>query len=1009
MKNACGMGHPGLRLAMLLGLVAGTALFGQSTAGGRASAPAAAKTSTVSAQVNEVSLDLVAHNKKHKLVMDLKPDELAVTDDGVPVKLTGFHLVTGDSGTGHLVTLVFDHFQGSAARSAENLAGKILKMLPSKGFSVAVLDLNGRLRLIQGFTEDRKAVEQAIQAATAKDESRQTKAAAVAEKNLIAVARTGADTTGQHASMTERAEAQALLAALADSHQIVQDRHARVSLAALLALARSQQQMKQRKTLVYFTHNPQMDSAAKAMVQTIVGAANRASVRINTIDMNAFNSDGQHQLNNAMLNGQAPFSPAAQPVPGSGGMASSVPMQQAAGMPGTGGSGANWGTSQDVAMATGFMMRSNEWATFNGPKGPMADLAKGTGGTYIDAQDRTKKPLERMREDMTTYYEATYVPPIQDYDGKFRTIGVRPLRKDLNIQTRTGYYALPPGADGSIQPFEAPLLKALSAPQLPADLKFGAEVLRLGKLPDGNANSLVVSVPVAELDTKQDQQTGLYSARVAIVAQIRDSSGTVVEHFGEDLTHRGALESLDRNDNEEIALQRHFYETPGAYVLQVAVLDQNSGKMSAERVAFEIPAVKAGPAVSDMVLVKSMHPVAGAADPLEPMRYAQDAVTANISGEVPGGDKDVSLFFILHPDPNVTAAPALEMQVIRNGKPGRRTPLPLKVGKTPGSIPYLASFQGKALAPGEYEVKAILQQGEATAVQSVAFTVEGSGASTAAVESEAATAMDVKYTAPVGMKPAPGQLTIKAVSNAAPRPSVQALQDLIADARQRAVHYTESLPNFLCVQVTDRSVDREGRGNWKQKDTITELLRYRQKVETRTTLEVNGKASNTERDAMPGTFSSGELGGVLRAVFEDTAHADFRWKETDALEDGTVQVFAYSVDQAHSAFGVTGSNGRQILAAFHGEVFLDTATHSVRRITLIADKLPRKFPTHYTAMRVDYGYVMINGHDYLMPVSAEVSVEQGRHEAVLNSIQFRDYRRFGSSMKILNFVPATTP
>jgi hypothetical protein len=52
---------------------------------------------------------------------------------------------------------------------------------------------------------------------------------------------------------------------------------------------------------------------------------------------------------------------------------------------------------------------------------------------------------------------------------------------------------------------------------------------------------------------------------------------------------------------------------------------------------------------------------------------------------------------------------------------------------------------------------------------------------------------------------------------------------------------------------------------------------------------------------------------------------------------------------------------------------------------------------------VDYDYVSINSHDYLMPISAEVSVVQGRHQASLNTIAFRDYRRFGSNVKVLNF------
>ena len=56
-------------------------------------------------------------------------------------------------------------------------------------------------------------------------------------------------------------------------------------------------------------------------------------------------------------------------------------------------------------------------------------------------------------------------------------------------------------------------------------------------------------------------------------------------------------------------------------------------------------------------------------------------------------------------------------------------------------------------------------------------------------------------------------------------------------------------------------------------------------------------------------------------------------------------------------------------------------------------------------MRVDYDYIAINGHDYLLPVSAEMRLAIGKHQAVLNTIEFRNYRRFGSNMRMLGFTP----
>ena len=58
---------------------------------------------------------------------------------------------------------------------------------------------------------------------------------------------------------------------------------------------------------------------------------------------------------------------------------------------------------------------------------------------------------------------------------------------------------------------------------------------------------------------------------------------------------------------------------------------------------------------------------------------------------------------------------------------------------------------------------------------------------------------------------------------------------------------------------------------------------------------------------------------------------------------------------------------------------------------------------------MDYDYVSINEHDYLMPVGAQLQLRQGRHQAVMNTMEFRNYKRFGSNVKILGFTPVEQP
>jgi len=980
----------------------------------------------VSETVDEVSLNLAVLDKKGRKVLDLQPGDVVVTDNDVPVKLNTFQLVKGEEQGDHLVTMVFDHLEGAGAKTADKVAEKILKMLPSKRYSFAVLDFGKRLQLLQSFTSDHQAIMQAVTVATAnhivrlsstdtlainiaqdKNDADRTKVAAQAEKDLIAIARSGADSSGRHVDVKDRAQCATLLAALQDTQKVMQDQHTRLGLAGLTAIVRSQQRLNERKSIIYFTAGFQMDSGAKEMVKTISGAAARAGVTFYVVDMDALDVGTRHQLENAMLNGGAPYNPAPQAIPGSPVMATGPPMQQ---------QGGGTFNTNPLGSSADFMMRDPD-NPFSPTKSPMADLAKGTGGVYVDAQENVNHQLQQMKENMTTYYQATYKPPIEEYDGSFRTIVAKPVRVGLNIKTKSGYFALAPGAEAGIRPFEVPLLNLFNRSNLPQDVKFHAAVLQFGELPDGNSSTVAVEVPISSLQTMKDTHTNLFTAHAAIVAEIKDKNGTVVEHFGENIAKRGAIETLESDPSASIILQRHFLAIPGQYLFEVAVYDQDGQKYGAQRTVFEIPQAQGSPSLSPIVLVRRVDSINDDNDdPLEPLRYEKGKITPNLTGVVAGNAKGVSLFFILHPDPNSKEPPTLEMEAIRNGHPGRRTPLPLKLNSVGEAVPYLASFKTASMAPGTYDVKAMVSQGGKTSVQQVAFTVQGDGtvaAGAGAPGQGGGAGGDLTATSEADDTYSGGLLAITPVTNPVPPPAEEDIASLIADAQKHAVGYAESLPNFMCVEVTNRSVDGNGTGNWKHRDTIAELLRYRDKAETHTMLEINGEPSTTDREQLlkqkGSTLSGGELGGVLKAVFAPSAKADFKWKETDALGSGTVQVFDYRVAHSNSMYSVVGSNDIQLMVGFHGQVFIDSATRNVRRISLDADDLPKNFPTQSSVMGVDYDYVVINGHDYLMPISAELRVRQSHHQAVLNTIEFRDYKKYGSAMKIVNFKQIDDP
>jgi VWFA-related protein len=926
-----------------------------------------------------ITLDLVAHDKKSKPVLDLKPEDLAVTDDGSPVTLKSLRLVRGEKQGEPLITLVFDrpgaergmeqHTVPAMMKDERDAAAKILKMMLQNGFAFSVFSIDRRLRLQHSFTSDRNALAQAINAATEPEKPGSDSAANPTEKELISVALTGVDGSGKKAGARERVLAQALYAALKSYGPLALDQHIRPSLAGLLALIQSQQEIGQRKAIVYFSsiRDKQIDSHARGVIESIIGTANRAGVGIYVVDVNSINGNGSQTVMTSVVVGDT--------------------------------SGYT-GPPEGMGMA----QRRTETSLENPDVVDMVHLSEQTGGSYISG-DRLWKSVEQLIGDMTTYYEASYLPPVKEYDGRFRPVVVKPLRAGLKIRTQAGYLALPPRAeDGSRpQPFELPLSRLLKQTPLPADLNFRAAILTMGEHTDGAVSALAIEVPLTSLDTQKDTNTPTYTAHFSMVANIRDQAGALVEHFSADTPQRVTLSNPEMKSVEAISLQRHFVAPPGQYVLEAAILDLNSGKAGAQRIPFEIPKEAGTPWLSKIVLVRRTDPIRAEEDP--PLRQGTNRVTPNLSGALPPGATDVSVFFAAHADTHGAEKAKLEIQVLRDGKPLGGAPMSAQPINGTEYLSYLSSFSIHAPQDGAYQVKVMLSQGGKTAEAETSFIMSGV---------EAADPDDPPGSAGLGNAARPGgPLTITFPSSPIQPPSPDELKAIIANATRYAMDYRDSLPNFICEQVTERSVSLDGSITWRHKDKVTGMITYFDHAEDWSLLETerDGRKSHIDENTVgeKGISSEGLFGAVITGLFRPLSKAEIAWKETGVLGDGTVQVFGYRVAQENSNLNLRVGPMEVITVGYHGLVYIDSTTHSVRRITEVADDVPKKYPIHAASVSADYDYVSIGGQDYLMPVGAQVILKKGRHETDLNEIGFRDFHRFGSTTKILEQSPDEKP
>ncbi len=409
------------------------------------------------------------------------------------------------------------------------------------------------------------------------------------------------------------------------------------------------------------------------------------------------------------------------------------------------------------------------------------------------------------------------------------------------------------------------------------------------------------------------------------------------------------------------------------------------------------------PSLSSMVLVRRTDPVsANDDDTTDPLRDNGSRVTPNLSGELPTGVSKVSFFVGMHDNPHSAEAAKLEVKVLRDGQMLGTAPLVTRQVSGGEYLSYLGSFSLNSASDGQYQVEAFLTQGGKTVQSGTSFTVSGMGAA----DSEPAGPALETIARPAG------PLAIAVAANPTQRPSDDDVKTLLAEAAQYANDFWDSLPNFTCEQVTERFAGSNSNNKWDHIDTMTGQLNYFDHQEDWQLEEYekdHKKSKDMSSSDARGMSGAGIFGGIIRGLFRPAAKAEISWLETDALGDGSVQVFKYHIAKENSNLYLRAGPTEVVLVGYHGMVYIDSATHGVRRVTQVAEDVPKGFPIRESLVSADYDYVPIGGQQYLIPIGAQIIMRKGsnKNKLELNQIRFSDFHRFRTTMKILSSGPSS--
>ena len=224
---------------------------------------------------------------------------------------------------------------------------------------------------------------------------------------------------------------------------------------------------------------------------------------------------------------------------------------------------------------------------------------------------------------------------------------------------------------------------------------------------------------------------------------------------------------------------------------------------------------------------------------------------------------------------------------------------------------------------------------------------------------------------------------------------------VIEKAREVVEQWVDSLPNFLCQQITYRYQSETKPADFRMKDRVTAELAHEGTKDEFRNVEINGKKLKKGTPEESGSWSVGEFGAMAADVLSPATAAKFEKRGSETVGGRMAKWYDYTVEKGNSHWRVT-FEGQTIYPEYKGSIWIDEETHRVLRLEMLGRRIPAEFPMDKVEMMVEYGKVKIGPREHLMPVkSGSLACKRGTLLCMSNQAEYRNYRQFATESTIM--------
>jgi hypothetical protein len=230
-------------------------------------------------------------------------------------------------------------------------------------------------------------------------------------------------------------------------------------------------------------------------------------------------------------------------------------------------------------------------------------------------------------------------------------------------------------------------------------------------------------------------------------------------------------------------------------------------------------------------------------------------------------------------------------------------------------------------------------------------------------------------------------------------------------ARNYALEYTQTLPDFICNEQVRRYREGMNPGTWDLRDTLTVRLSYYGHREDYKLLLLNNKPAPALYEQIGGSITEGEFGTLLRQVFEPDPGTTIQWLGWEMVRGKRVAAFRYAMTVDHARYAVNfilNDHRYSALTGRHGNLYVDPENGQILRVTSEADSFPPDFPVDKVVSVLDYESTAIGDRIYVLPRTADVQMSAGTYQT-RNTIEFQSYHKFNADADVTFDVAPQTP